>query len=92
MEGGREADIQRVSPKRDCRGVARVSRDGVEYPGERRREFALFDTTAAENPLGFELSRPFSPDWLDKELGKHAAAEEEQKTLEFKSGFGFEPD
>ena len=89
IEGMREADIQHVSAKRDSRGVARSAmRDGRESVGERRRAIALFDTTPAENPIGWELSRPHSPDWIDKKLEKRFQAEEEQKTLECKGGFG----
>jgi hypothetical protein len=89
IEGTRQADIQRVSAKRDCRGVARVKmQDGSERRGERRRAYALFDTAPAENPIGWELSRPYTPEWIDGELAKRVQAEEERKTLECKGGFG----
>jgi hypothetical protein len=88
IEGMREADIQHVSAKRDSRGVARsIMKDGSERGGDRRRAIALFDTAPAENPIGWELSHPYSPDWIDKELSTRVQAEEEQKTLECKSGF-----
>ena len=66
--------------------------DGSERPGERRRAIALFDTAPAENPLGWQLSRPYNPEWIDEELAKRSQAEEEQKMLECKGGFGFERD
>lgn len=91
--GQREADIQHVSIKRDNRSVARMTRkNGVVDAGEKRRAFALFDTTAAPNPLDWDLSRPFSPDWLDQNTELRQRAEDERKTLECKSGFGFETD
>lgn len=93
IKGEREADIQRVAAKRDCRGLARSeARNGEVSPGERRRAIALFDTAPAENPLGYKLSLHYSPEWLDGELAKRAQAEDEQKTLECKGGFGFERD
>jgi hypothetical protein len=93
IEGEREADIQRLAAKRDCRGLARSEgKSGEVRPGERRRSIALFDTTPAENPLGYELSRHYTPEWLDGELAKRAQADEDQKTLECKGGFGFERD
>ena len=93
INGEREADIQRVAAKRDCRGVARSENSRGEIsPGERRRSLALFDTTPAENPIGYELSRHYTPEWLDGELATRMQAEEEQKTLECKGGFGFERD
>jgi hypothetical protein len=61
--------------------------DGTETRGDRRRAVALIDTMPAENPIGRELSRLSSPEWLDKELGKQMRAEEEQKELECKGGF-----
>jgi hypothetical protein len=62
--------------------------DGSERRGERRRAYALFDTAPAENPIGWELSRPYTPEWIDGELAKRVQAEEERKTLECKGGFG----
>jgi hypothetical protein len=88
VKGIRQADIQRVSVKRDCRGVARVTKEVDGPRGERRRAIALFDTAAAENPIDWQLSHAYCPDWLDKDLEKRFHADEERKTLECKGGFG----
>ncbi|MGH7978406.1 MAG: hypothetical protein ACREE6_03465 [Limisphaerales bacterium] len=91
ISGKREADIQHISIKRDNRSIARMTRkDGCGNAGEKRRAVALFDTTAAPNPLGLDLSRPYSPDWLNQNTELRHRAEDEQKTLECKSGFGSE--
>jgi hypothetical protein len=65
-------------------------RDGGGRGGNRQRATALIDTAPAPNPIGWELSRPDSPDWIDKEREKHFQVEEGQKILECKGGFGIE--
>ena len=93
IEGQRVANIQEVSLKRDSRGVARtVDKDGKVGRGQRKRAHALFDTLPAENPEGWTLSHERSPEWLNEALGRSVRAEEEQKVLEHKSGFGKDPD
>jgi hypothetical protein len=89
LAGTRRAEIQHVSLKRDSSGIARSREaDGFVRQGERRRAKALFDTVPAANPLGWSLSRAYRPDWIDGKLALRVNAEEEQKTLECKGGFG----